>query len=211
MSPYLSRTPPENYVEGRRRVLYSAIFGRPGISFTELQGLTRVRYGNLQYHLETLERAKIVESVKVGRYRRYYPVGMDDFESLRLRAHLADPIYLRTAIDVEASPGVSAGEFHRLHRGLTRQAVAYRIQRLRNAGGIETDQTGNGYRLSERAAAILEEERLAATGNGHCPDYDIDDRGKIGANGSAAGFAPLAVPTAISEPLIARVEVESLA
>jgi predicted transcriptional regulator len=187
MSPYLSRTPPENYVEGRRRVLYSAIFDRPGISFTELQEAARIRFGVLQDHLETLERIGAVESVKVGRFRRYFPVGLDDHDALKVRAYAADPKYLRTLVDLESLPGSTNQELHRLHPTVTRQAVSYRLERLAGVGAVEPSLDGQRtrYRLAATTMRVLENERASQNPEGHCPSENVRAAGRSGVGGSA--------------------------
>lgn len=210
MSPYLSRTPPENLVEGRRRVLYSAIFDHPGISFTELREHSNIRFGVLQYHLETLERAGFVESLKVGRFRRYYPLGSDHHAALERRGYAADAGYLRMMVEVETLPGSTQSQLQQLHPGVARQSVAYRLQRLERVGAIRAYRDGRTRRfeLTPEGEAALERERAIRPGEGHCPDGDQEYRGELEVGASAAGsFAVF--PGASVSPAPGVVEVEA--
>ncbi len=56
----------------------------PGAHFSKLRDDLRLGTGETQHHLERLERAGTVESVKDGDYRRYFPA--DRFSSFEQRA-----------------------------------------------------------------------------------------------------------------------------
>lgn len=170
MSPYLSRLAPEEYVEGRRRVLYSKIFEEPGICYTELQEKTGVRFGVLQYHLETLERAGFVESVKVGRFRRYYPVGLDHSWAFELHAHAKDPGYSKYLRAIDWIPGATNSELQYLFPDVTRQSIAYRLKRLSQAGALESerDESKIRYFLTGEASSIMDGVNRSGQDQGHC-------------------------------------------
>ena len=189
MSPYLSRLGPEDMVEGRRRALYSQIFDAPGISYTELRDATNIRCGVLQYHLETLERAGFVESVKAGRYRRYFPLGLDDSGALKARAYAADPKNLRALVDVETLSGSTSGQLHRMHPAVSRQAVAYRLERLEAVGALVSEPLGKAraYSLSVEGSRILALGRSRPGVEGHCTEEPPVARADLESRADAAG------------------------
>jgi predicted transcriptional regulator len=64
-----------------RRKLTNVIREKPGIHFRELQRETDVAMGELEYHLQVLERLGLVSKTTTKGYTRYYPsyeLGPDD-------------------------------------------------------------------------------------------------------------------------------------
>ena len=197
MSPYLSRLAPDDLLEGRRRTLYSTIFDSPGICFTDLRDATNIRFGVLQYHLETLERSGFVESVKVGKFRRYYPVGLDHRGAIELHAHAIDPGYSRILRAVEWIPGATNSELSHLFPDRARQSIGYRLGRLRKVGALEPRPRGRTteYFLTGEASTILAALPRTVEWVGHC---DGPNSGQLDAPGSTGSV--FANPTSQIDP-----------
>jgi predicted transcriptional regulator len=48
----------------------------PGEHFNSLKSKLDFRNGTLAHHLHILERERVIKSVKYGKYRRFFPIGM---------------------------------------------------------------------------------------------------------------------------------------
>ena len=57
-----------------REMLFNIIKENPGLHFRELQRLSGLATGVLQYHLSYLERKKLIKSVRDGKFLRYFTV-----------------------------------------------------------------------------------------------------------------------------------------
>ncbi len=55
-----------------REMLFNIIKEHPGLHFRELQRITNLATGVLQYHLSYLERKGLVKSVRDGKFLRYF-------------------------------------------------------------------------------------------------------------------------------------------
>ncbi|AIJ06144.1 transcriptional regulator, ArsR family [Methanocaldococcus bathoardescens] len=56
-----------------RRKIYNSIKKHPGIHFRELERRVNIATGNLQYHLQYLEKKNLIKSENDGGYVRYFP------------------------------------------------------------------------------------------------------------------------------------------
>jgi len=56
-----------------RKVVYNYISNHPGAAFGTIKGMFDLAEGTLRYHLQYLERHKIIYSQSMGNYRCYYP------------------------------------------------------------------------------------------------------------------------------------------
>jgi len=60
-----------------RRKAHNLIAQNPGVTFTNLMDELGIKNGALAYHLYTLERRRFIKSVKDGKYKRFYPRGVE--------------------------------------------------------------------------------------------------------------------------------------
>lgn len=153
----------------RRQLLYEMIRAEPGANFVRLVGAmeattgNRSDYGTVAHHLYTLERARLIQSFRLGRCRRYVAVDPEaPTESVRRQlALMRDPGHLAMLEAVRDRPGISQRALHRLlaergHR-FCRQTIAYRVLRLVAAGLVGEERRGGllSYCLTEGAAVVL--------------------------------------------------------
>jgi len=64
----------EALVLDSRRKIYKTIEASPGLHFREIQRRTDMAIGSLQYHLEQLEKKKLIRAQKETKFIRYYAV-----------------------------------------------------------------------------------------------------------------------------------------
>ncbi|MDO8625738.1 MAG: winged helix-turn-helix transcriptional regulator, partial [Candidatus Diapherotrites archaeon] len=57
---------------GTRNRLYAIIEESPGLHFRELQRRSGIAVGSLQYHLDFLQKRSFVQTVREGKFVRYY-------------------------------------------------------------------------------------------------------------------------------------------
>lgn len=63
-----------------RKKIYQTIEEFPGLHFRELQRKNRVGVGNLDYHLNYLEKTNLIRVKKSKGNKRFYPLGLNDYE-----------------------------------------------------------------------------------------------------------------------------------
>ncbi len=57
----------------RRRTILRCIFENPGISLKEIEEITKINRSTLRFHLVLLEKKKLIYSIKIGKYRLFFP------------------------------------------------------------------------------------------------------------------------------------------
>ncbi len=67
-----------------RKKIYTLIKNRPGIYLRELERETGFTMGQLTYHLSLLVKANLIKEEIAGRFRRFYPLGLNVYD-LRFR------------------------------------------------------------------------------------------------------------------------------
>ena len=63
-----------------RKKIYLTIEKFPGLHFRELQRLNNLAIGNLDYHLNYLEKNNLIKVEKSTANKRFYPLGLNDHE-----------------------------------------------------------------------------------------------------------------------------------
>lgn len=152
MTPFLSRVRQEDVLRGRREILYEAIRANPGICFTELSRVGSMDYGVLGYHLQVLETTGYVRSAKAGRYRRYFEYNGHPGDQYEPRAYACNPDVQDFLAVLQQNPDTTQNELAQ-RVGVTRQAVAYRLDRLEKLGLVERERIGrrHHYRVLSEA------------------------------------------------------------
>jgi len=133
----------ENFTRGR---IYGYIEAHPGIHFSELMRDLKLGNGNLAYHLETLERGKMIRSVREGHMKLFYT------KNLKVRPSIQqfDPLVRRSEKRISgtrksimnyisATPGMSEIEIAQW-LGLSKQNAHYHIRELEQAGVISVQR-----------------------------------------------------------------------
>jgi predicted transcriptional regulator len=125
-----------------RQRLIDEVTAHPGISFEALRARAGCPGGAAGYHLHVLERAGILQSVKYGRYRRYFPATTPTLEA-RAVAVAANPSTgaVLDRVLAEGRP-LRMGEVAASFPGVKRQNVSYHVHRLAEAGLLAVRRIG---------------------------------------------------------------------
>jgi uncharacterized repeat protein (TIGR01451 family) len=123
-----------------RGMIRGYVIANPGDHFNSIKSALDLRNGTLAHHLSILERENIIKSVKDGKYRRFFPVGM----------RVPDKAY-PTKIEiliiniVKESPGITQKEIAG-HLKMTQPTVSYHINKLKESGKVRTEKHGMSLR-----------------------------------------------------------------
>jgi DNA-binding MarR family transcriptional regulator len=125
----------------------------PGAHFSKLRDDLRLGTGETQHHLERLERAGTVESVKDGDYRRYFPA--DRFSSFEQRAigYLRRETARGMVVALLRDPSATGKELA-ADLGVSRPTVSKYAGEL-EAAGLLTRETGYELVDPERLLVLV--------------------------------------------------------
>ncbi|HET6403282.1 MAG TPA: hypothetical protein VFH78_01440 [Candidatus Thermoplasmatota archaeon] len=144
---------------GLRAALIAAIRAAPGITPPRLQEATGAGWSTIVYHLDVLERNRLVVSTIDGRHRRYFAVGQLHASDLPKAAVLANANTRAVHDLVRAQPGIRRGDIAEL-MGWTGAGAMFHLRRLQRAGLVQRAGPGRfeGY-VSCEAPAVAAAER----------------------------------------------------
>lgn len=124
----------------RGRILGS-IQTQPGITFNELRHKLNMPNGTAVYHLEVLERERLIKSERDGMNRRFFPWGMqldrDRFFPSEQQWRVINVILERASQGVK----VTQADIVKL-TGSSKQALNYHVKRLVKAGVVQKEKGG---------------------------------------------------------------------
>lgn len=139
-----SRIPRDELLEHEiRDQLIDVLEAKPGLYLRQLARSVDVPYGQTVHHLEKLEQADLVVSVREGQHLRFYPVGTGE------PIPKAWSTRERVLGVIERYPGVTQVEIAR-RLGISRQLVSYHVKKLRKAARVDTEDAKIGSRLFPR-------------------------------------------------------------
>ncbi|XRP96647.1 winged helix-turn-helix transcriptional regulator [Methanocaldococcus sp. 16A] len=125
-----------------RRKIYNLIKKHPGIHFRELERKLNIATGNLQYHLQYLEKKNLIKSENDGGYVRYFPKDcqLDENEKkimsfLRRRTSRYIILYL---LSRESTNNKNIAK----DLNLSPSTVSWHLNNLINAGIVEKEKIG---------------------------------------------------------------------
>jgi predicted transcriptional regulator len=119
-----------------RDVIIGYIKENPGEHFNSLKSKLDFRNGTLAHHLHILERERVIKSVRYGKYRRFFPMGM-------IVSRKSYPTELEQEIleVVRVRPGINQKTIAR-KVGKSKSTVNYHIDKLRKSNKIRTEKNG---------------------------------------------------------------------
>jgi len=133
----------DNFNRGR---IMGYVSARPGSSFTDIRDSLHIANGNLAYHLSILEKLELVSSVKQGRSRRFFPIGV---------AHPTDDNHFlgkteSKILEQLGEKGPLSNSAIAIFLGMSRQRTHYNLRLLEKRGLV--DQLGHLWkaRLTEQ-------------------------------------------------------------
>ncbi len=137
-----------------RKKIYTLIKNRPGIYLRELERETGFTMGQLTYHLSLLVKANLIKEEIAGRFRRFYPLGLNVYErkilSLLRRPNLRKIIIL--VLDNERITNKELSE----KMSLSPATISWYVQDLKEANLIQNEIKGNEilYSLKDKDEII---------------------------------------------------------
>ena len=124
-----------------RKKLYREINRAPGIHFRELKRRTGLAIGALQYHLDVLEKARLIKAQKSGKFTRFFPLIGEHSESEKTTLSLLREESVRGIvlflIDKKRSTNRQIARFLEL----APSTVSFHMQKLLKAGLVEKKRT----------------------------------------------------------------------
>jgi uncharacterized repeat protein (TIGR01451 family) len=123
-----------------RGMIIGYIKENPGEHFNSLKSKLDFRNGTLAHHLHILERERVIKSVRYGKYRRFFPIGM-------MVSRKAYPTELEQEIldVVKNRPGINQKTIAK-KVGRSKSTVNYHIDILRRTDKIRTEKNGLSLR-----------------------------------------------------------------
>ncbi len=139
--PLFSRLKREEVMDHETRgMIRGYVIANPGDHFNSIKASLKLKNGTLAHHIHILERERIIKSVKDGKYRRFFPMGM------RI-ADRAFPTKIEKLIldIVKETPGVTQKDIAS-QLGISQPTISYHITKLRKAKRLRTEKHGMSLR-----------------------------------------------------------------
>jgi predicted transcriptional regulator len=133
-----------------RKMLLEIIRAKPGIHFRELHRESGLAMGELEYHLDVLEKMEIISKKKLSHYTKYYPtaeLGALDKKIMDiLRVEILREILLFIISSESPGHGDIASEFH-----LIKSTTSFYLNKLIQNDLIEKKKIGRNviYKVKE--------------------------------------------------------------
>ena len=139
---------------GARDKIYQTILKNPGLHFRELQRRTTLATGSLQYHLDYLSRKHLVNSVKQGKFVRYYSVRGEQFGEDQTLMNLLRQESLRTIVLFLFTKKSATNQTIAESVGLSPSTVSWHLSKL-----VKNNVVGVRKRLRKKYFYLLEPEK----------------------------------------------------
>lgn len=152
--PLLTRIGREEALENDlRREILEVVREEPGICASDVAERVGAAWGTALYHLRALEETHYVACLKHGRHRRYFENGGTHEGEKEALAVLQNETTAEVHEVVRSNPGLSQQDVAE-EAGLTPQALAWHLDRLREAGLVEKERDGRAVRYSAVADGL---------------------------------------------------------
>ncbi|MEM1724701.1 MAG: winged helix-turn-helix transcriptional regulator [Thermoplasmata archaeon] len=119
----------------KRKLIYEVIENNPGIHFRELLRKLNLNVGDLQYHLDVLEKQYLIISKEESGYKRYYPRVMEKPEEKKYLPFLRQSIPRKIIIIILENDSADI-EMIENETKLNRNTIFYHIKKMLNNGII---------------------------------------------------------------------------
>lgn len=140
-----------------RRAMLKALKRQPGLSFPDLQDLTGLSSGTVEWHLKKLEKEGFITASRDGRTRRYFPKATPP-DLKKAVVLLRDPSRRELAHRVLRNPRMPQKTVAR-DMGLSHATVHHHAKRLQRENLLAKVKDGRtvGYEVPEDARKTVEE------------------------------------------------------
>ena len=123
-----------------RKKIYALISNMPGIYIRELERETGFTMGQLTYHLSLLVKANLVKEEIDGRFNRFYPLGLSDYDR-KILSLLRRPVLRKIIILILESKSITNKELS-INTFLSPATISWYITNLKDANLIYNDNRG---------------------------------------------------------------------
>lgn len=132
--------------ENRLNIL-KQILNNPGIHHNELLRSCNLTKGQLQWHIDTLLRHRIVKKEKSGQYTIYFPITTsEDAIKVFKNQFSKSKTTLEILNIIKNNPGTNSSEISRI-TNLSRNSIKYHIDKLLRKNLIRLEKTGRIIKL----------------------------------------------------------------
>jgi len=147
---------PEEPATNQQRV-YQYIKEHPGVHLRKVCRDLGLAVGDVQYHIDRLEKSGSVKSSRRGLYRHFYPCGIFGEREGVILSALAQRTPRELLLHLIEAPG-SSQEDLASSLGLSPPSISWNMKRLAQLGLVERQQKGRfaSYRVVGNAAEIAE-------------------------------------------------------
>ena len=125
----------------RTKHILDFIRENPGMSFNELSRRLGLAKGDLQYHIQRLEKLGLITSKRSGLRRHYFPRGIFDEKEKDILALLSSENVRGVIMYIIANPGAAQKELCS-ELGLSPPTVSYYISKLKELNLVRSVKDG---------------------------------------------------------------------
>ena len=144
-----------------RSKIYNLIKGNQGIHLREICRKLNKKMGVIQYHIHVLEKANLIDSVKEGRYRRFFIHNDNGKNSKIILCYLQRDSSRKILeyLTINDDDKVSHGDLAE-YLGISSQAITWHMKKLESEGIVSYEKIGKQkfYTLIEPFKKILLDE-----------------------------------------------------
>ncbi len=123
-----------------RGMIRGYVIANPGDHFNSIKASLGLKNGTLAHHINILERENIIKSIKDGKFRRFFPIGMkvtDDAYPTKIERLILEI--------VKETPGITQKDIAK-QLGMSQPTASYHLTKLKNSNAIRTEREGISVR-----------------------------------------------------------------
>jgi parallel beta-helix repeat protein len=153
----------DQYTRGQ---IHGYIIANPGNHYNVIKKKLKLKNGTLAYHLNVLEREKLIKSSRDGLYKRFYPADMSrsDIEKIEENGHKLSKKQKTILQTIKDKPGISQKEIVMLSR-LKQPTVNYNLGVLTDNNVIYSKKDGRETKYYFKSEETQEEDKLMVCKN----------------------------------------------
>jgi predicted transcriptional regulator len=153
----------DQYTRGQ---IHGYIIANPGNHYNVIKKKLKLKNGTLAYHLNVLEREKLIKSTRDGLYKRFYPSKMSrsDIEKIEENGHKLSKKQKAILQTIKDKPGITQKEIVILSRW-KQPTVNYNIGVLTNNNIIYSKKEGREIKYYIKSEETQEEDKLIVCKN----------------------------------------------
>jgi len=146
---------PEALELGTRRRIFEHVRRFPGTHFREILRALELQPGELEYHLHTLEKARLLSGQDEGGRRRYFVSAEIAYPDHALLGLLRQAAVRRILLQLLSRPGLTFQDLLGSVGG-AKSTLSFHLKKVTSSGLVTADRSNR-----ERAYRVQEPERLA--------------------------------------------------